>query len=131
MLDDRVASCSPLGGVQLAARKSQLVDHADEGTRSHRGPDAQDSHADHPTSRLGDDDRRGWNVEQVAQDVGVPVPGSGSGAIMRHEADGGVEIGRSGATDVNLHEAPKGVIGRATRSGRCRTARGEDTTIER
>jgi hypothetical protein len=125
MLDDRVGSMSLLGGVQLATRESQLVDNADERTRSHRGPDAQDSHADHSTSGLGDDDRRRRDIEEVAQEVGVRRPGIPIGAIMSHKADGGVEIGRSGAADVNLHEGPqrgmraydlqRGAAGRPTR----------------
>jgi len=107
VLDDCIASISPLGGVQLASREPQLVDHADEWTRSHGGPDAQDSHADHPMSGLGDDDRRGRDIEQVAQEVCVLGPGSRIGARVRNEANGGVEIGRSGAADVNLHEGPQ------------------------
>ena len=107
MLDDRIAGMTPLGGVQLASRESQLVDHADEGARSHGGPDAQDSHADHPTFGLGDDDRRGRNIEQIAKEVGVLGPGFRIGAVVRNEANGGVEIGRSGAADVNLHEGPQ------------------------
>jgi hypothetical protein len=106
VLDDRIAGLSPLGGVQLASHDPKLVDHADEGTRSHGGPDAQNAYADHATSGLGDDDRRGRDIEQVAQEFGVPWPGSRIGAIMRYKADGGVEIGRSGAADVNLHEGP-------------------------
>ena len=121
MLDDCVAGIPLFGGVQLASRESQLVDNADEGTRSHRGPDAQDSHADHPTSGLCDDDRRGRDIEQVTQEVGVRRPGIPIGAIMSHKADGGVEIGRSGAADVNLHEGPQRGNGRATRSERCWT----------
>ena len=117
MLDDRVAGIPLFGGVQLASRESQLVDNADEGTRSHGGPDAQDSHADYPTSGLGDDNRRGRDIEQVAQEVGVRWPGNPIGAIMSHKADGGVEIGWSGAADVNLHEGPQRGNGRATRSG--------------
>ena len=117
MLDDRVAGIPLFGGVQLASRESQLVDNADEGTRSHGGPDAQDSHADYPTSGLGDDNRRRRDIEQVAQEVGVRWPGIPIGAIMSHKADGGVEIGWSGAADVNLHEGPQRGNGRATRSG--------------
>ena len=88
----------------------------------------EDSHADYPTSGLGDDDRRGRDIEQVAQEVGVRRSGIPIGAIMSHKADGGVEIGRSGAADVNLHEGPQRGNGRATRSGRCWTTRPEDTT---
>ena len=117
MLDDRVAGTPLFGGVQLASRKAQLVDSADEGTRSHGGPDAQDSHADYPTSGLGDDNRRGRDIEQVAQEVGVRRSGIPIGAIMSHKADGGVEIGRSGAADVNLHEGPQRGNGRATAAG--------------
>jgi hypothetical protein len=36
---------------------------------------------------------------------------------MSHKADGGVEIGRSGAADVNLHEGPQRGNGRATAAG--------------
>ena len=104
MLDDRVGGTPLFGGVQFASRKSQLVDSADEGTRSHGGPDAQDCHADDPTSGLGDDDRRRRDIEQVAQEIGVRRPNIPIGAIMSHKADGGVEIGRSGAADVNLHD---------------------------
>jgi hypothetical protein len=107
VLDDGIAGTSPLGGVQLASREPQLVDHADEGTRSHRGPDAQDSHADDSPFRLGDGDRRGGNVKQVAQELGVLGPGSRIGAVVPDEADGGIEIGRAGAADVNLHEGPQ------------------------
>ena len=107
MLDDRIAGLPPLGGVQLASLEPQLVDDADEGTRSHGGPDAQDSHADHATSGLGDDDRRRRDIEQVAQEVGVLGPGCRTGAVMSQKADGGVEIGRLGAADVNLHEGPQ------------------------
>ena len=107
MLDDCIAGMTPLGGVQLASRKSQLVDHADEGTRSHGGPDAEDSHADDSPSGLGDGDRRGRDIEQVAQEFGVLGPGFRIGASVRDKADGGVEIGRSGAADVNLHEGPQ------------------------
>jgi hypothetical protein len=112
MLDDDIAGLSSLGGVQRVFREAQLVDHADEGTRSHGGPDAQDSQPDHSTSGLGDDDRRRRDVEEVAQEVGVSRPGSRIGAIACQKADGGVEIGRSGAADVNLHEGPhKGYAG--------------------
>jgi hypothetical protein len=121
MLDDRIAGMPLLGGVQLASREPQLVDNADEGTRSHGGPDAQDSHADDSTSGLGDDDRRRRDIEQVAQEVGVRRPNIPIGAIMGHKADGGVEIGWSGAADVNLHEGPRWGYGRTTRSGRCWT----------
>lgn len=107
VLDDRIAGKPHLGGVQLRFREPQLVDNADEGTRSHGGPDAQDSHADDPTSGLGDDNRRGWDIEQIAQEVGVRRPVDPIGAIMSHKADGGVEIGRSGAADVNLHDGPQ------------------------
>ena len=107
VLDDLIAGIPPLGGVQLASRDSHLVDNADEGTRSHGGPDAQDSHANQATSGLGDDDRRGRDVEQVAKEVAVVGPGSRSGAVMCQQADGGVEIGRSGAADVNLHVGPQ------------------------
>jgi hypothetical protein len=104
VLDDRIACIPLLGGVQLASRESQLVDNADEGTRSHGGPDAQDSHADDSTSGLGDDNGRRRDIEQVAQEFAVRRPSIPIGAIMSHKADGGVEIGRSGAADVNLHE---------------------------
>jgi hypothetical protein len=131
MLDDRVGGMPLLGGVQLASRESQLVDDADERTRSHGGPDAQDSHADHSMSGFGDDDRRGRDIEQIAKEVGVRRPGIPIGAIMSHKADGGVEIGRSGAADVNLHEGPQ----RGMRA--CDSQRAllddprEDTTIRR
>ena len=129
MLDDRVAGMSPLGGIQLASREPHLVDHADEGTRSHGGPDAQDSHADHATSGLGDDDRRGRDIEQVAKEVGVPGPGPRTGAVMSQKADGGVEIGWSGAADVNLHEGPQeGYTGVRLAAGRCWTTQPQDTT---
>lgn len=121
VLDDRIAGMPHLGGVQFRSREPQLVDNADEGTRSHGGPDAQDSHADDSTSGLGDDDRRGRDIEQIAQEVGVRRPVAPIGAIMSHKADGGVEIGRSGAADVNLHEGPQRGNGRATRSERCWT----------
>ena len=62
VLDDCIACIPPLGGVQLASRDPKLVDHADEGTRSHGGPDAQNPHAYHATSGLGDDDRRGRDI---------------------------------------------------------------------
>ena len=121
MLDDRIAGIPHLGGVQFRSREPQLVDNADEGTRSHGGPDAQDSHADYPTSGLGDDNRRGRDIEQIAKEVGVRRPIGPIGAIMSHKADGGVEIGRSGAADVNLHEGPQRGNGRTTRSERCWT----------
>ena len=112
MLDDRIAGMPLLGGVQFASREPQLVDNADERTRSHGGPDAQDSHADDSTSGLGDDDRRGRDIEQIAKEVGVRRPLGPIGAIMSHKADGGVEIGRSGAADMNLHEGtPAGYAG--------------------
>ena len=50
---------------------------------------------------------------------------------MSHKADGGVEIGRSGAADVNLHEGPQRGNGRATRSGALLDDPPEDTTIRR
>jgi len=112
VLDDRIAGMPLFGGVQFASREPQLVDNADERTRSHGGPDAQDSHADDSTSGLGDDDRRGRDIEQIAKEVGVRRPVGPIGAIMSHKADGGVEIGRSGAADVNLHEGtPAGYAG--------------------
>ena len=132
MLDDRVAGVAPLGGVQLRPRQTQLVDDADERARSQRRPDAQDSQADHPSSGLGDEDRRGGDVQEVAEEVGVPVPGSVIGLGIRHQSDGGVEISRSGGADENLHLGPqRGVCGRAIRSGCCWTTRRKDTTIGR
>ena len=131
MLDDRIAGMPHLGGVQFRSREPQLVDNADEGTRSHGGPDAQDSHADDSTPGLGDDDRRGRDMEQIAKEVGVRRSVVPIGAIMSHKADGGVEIGRSGAADVNLHEGPQ----RGMRA--CDSQRAllddppEDTTIRR
>ena len=107
MLDDCIACVAPAGGIQLRPCEPQLVDHADEGTGSHRWPDAEDSHADHLTFGLGDDDRRGGNIEEVAQEVGVPVPVHRIVAVGRDESNGGVEIGRSGVADVNLHEDPQ------------------------
>ena len=100
---------SPFGGVQRRClRDSQLVDNADEGTGPYRGPDGEDSHADHSSLDLGDDDRRGGNEEQGAQVVGVVALVSLS-ARLRKNADGGVEIGETGAADVYLHE---GLIGK-------------------
>ena len=131
VLDDRIAGMSPLGGVQLASREPQLVDHADEGTRSHGGPDAQDSHADHPTSGLGDDERRGGDIEEVAQEVGVLVPCSRIDVGGSHKADGGVEIGRSGAADVNLHEGPHGGIWACDSQRALLDDPQQDTTITR
>ena len=106
MLDDRVGNPSPVGGVQVHSRQAQLVDDADEGTGTHRWPEGEDSHANHPTLGLGDDDRRGGNEEQVAQIVGVVALGSRIGLVVRQQSDGGVEIGQSGAADVNLHKGP-------------------------
>jgi hypothetical protein len=128
MLDDRIACVAPAGGVQLCPCEPQLVDHADEGTGSHRWPDAEDSNADHLAFGLGDDDRRGGNIEEVAQEVGVPVPVYLIVAVGRDESNGGVEIGRSGVADVNLHETPSGVYGRAIAAGCCWTTRRKDTT---
>ena len=106
MLDDLVGNPAPVGGVQRRLRQAQLVDDADEGTGPHRWPDGEDSHADHSSFGLGDDDRRGGNEEQVAQVVRVVALGSRIGLVARQQADGGVEIGQSGAADVNLHEGP-------------------------
>ena len=117
MLDDCIAGVAPIGGVQPLSRQTQLVDQADKGTGSHRWPDAQDPHANHLPFGLGDDDRRGGDVEEVAKEVGVLVPGFRIGPVGRHESDGGVEIGRSGVSDVNLHEGPQRGYGRAIRSG--------------
>jgi hypothetical protein len=131
VLDDGIAGIALLGGVQLACCEPQLVDNADERARSHGGPDAQDSHADDSTPGLGDDDRRGRDIEQIAKEVGVRRSVVPIGAIMSHKADGGVEIGRSGAADVNLHEGPQ----RGMRA--CDSQRAllddppEDTTIPR
>jgi len=128
MLDDRVGNPSPFGGVQFHSRQAQLVDDADEGTGPHRWPEGEDSHANHPTFGLGDNDRRGGNEEQVAQIVGVVALGSRIGLVARQQSDGGVEIGQSGAADVNLHKGPQRGYGRAIAASVLLDDPSEDTT---
>ncbi len=110
MLDDVVGGTAPVGGVQRRwLRGPQLVDDSDEGTRSHRGPNGEDSDANDSSIRLGDDDRRGGDEQEVAQVVGrVLALVRRFGLATRQQADGGVEIGESGAADVNLHESLSG-----------------------
>ena len=117
VLDEIVGGLSPFGGAQRPFHHGQLVDHADERSRSHRWPDGEDSHAHHASFALGDDNRRRGNEEQVTQVVGVVARGSRIGAIVRQQADGSIEIGQTGASDVNLQGAPsqRGLV--AIRSG--------------
>ena len=125
MLDDCVGDPSSLGGVlHLCLGDSQLVDNADEGTRPHRWPDGENTHADHSSINLGNGDRRGWNEEQVAQVVDVVTPAS-LVVIMRKHADDGIEIGHTGAADVYLHV---GLIGSGSQTGMLRDDPPEDTT---
>ena len=128
MLDDRVGNPSPVGGVQFHSRQAQLVDDADEGTGPHRWPEGEDSHANHSTLGLGDHDGRGGNEEQVAQIVGVVALGSRIGLVARQQSNGGVEIGQSGAADVNLHEGPHRGYGRAIAASVLLDDPSEDTT---
>src|SRR5690606_7676049 len=54
VIDDLVDDPTPVGIVKLRLpRDSQLVDDADEGTRSHRWPDGENTHADDPSIGLG------------------------------------------------------------------------------
>ena len=110
VLDELVGNSPPFGGIQLRPSEAQLVDDSDEGTRSYRGPDGEDSRANHSTVCLGDDDRRGGNEEQVAEKVGVVPSGIWILATGRQKADGGIEIGQAGASDVNLHEVASGAM---------------------
>ena len=96
MLDDVVGGASPLGGVQRRFRGPELVDNADEGTRSHRWPDGEDSHAHHSSLCLGDDDRRGGDEEEVAEEVCLAASGVWIGVGARKDANGGVQIGQAG-----------------------------------
>ena len=71
----RAASALPaVRSVSVSRCGGQLVDHTDEGTRANRGTDREDSQADDPALRLGDDDRRGRDKEQAAQPIGVVAP---------------------------------------------------------
>jgi hypothetical protein len=103
VLDEIVGNLPPVGDRQRRSH-AHLVDHTDERTRSHRWPDGEDSHPHDASLRLGDDDRRGGNEEQVAEKVGVVASGLWICAIARQQADGGIEIGQAGASDVNLQE---------------------------
>ena len=104
MLDNPVGNSSPVGGAQVCSLcDSELVDNADEGTRPHRWPDGKDAYAHHASLALGNGNRRRRNEEQVAQVVDV-VAGPLVIDVARKRAYGGVEIGETGASDVNLHE---------------------------
>jgi hypothetical protein len=125
VLDDCVGNSSPLGGVQQRClRDSQLVDDSDEGTRPHRGPDGEDSCADHASLELCDGDRRCGNEEQVAQVVDVVTPAFLI-VIARKNADSGDEIGMTGAADVYLHV---GLIGSGSQTSVLLDDPIEDTT---
>ncbi len=125
MLDDLVGDPTPVGGFQhRRSRDSQLVDDTDEGTRSHRGPQGEDSDPHDLPINFRGDDRRGRDEEQVTQIIGVVAPGLGIGAAKRKNADCGVKIGESGVADVNLHEGLSGAI----RSERAADDPTEDTT---
>ena len=126
MLDDLVGNPAPVGGLQQRrSRDSQLVDDTDEGTRSHRGPQGENSDSHDLPIRIRRDDGRGGNVEQVAQVVSVVAPGLRIGVVKRKDADGGVKIGESGGADVNLHEGLSGAI----RSERAADDPTEDSTV--
>ena len=107
VLDEVVGGASPLGGVQQRFCGPELVDDTDERSRPHRWPDGEDSHADHSSLGLGNDDRCGGNEEKVAQEVGVAASGVWIGVGARKDANGGVEIGQAGAADVNLQGRPQ------------------------
>lgn len=128
MLDDLIAGVAPIGGVQPFTRQAQLVDHADERTGSHGRPDAQDSEPHDPAPGLGDDDRRGGDVEEVAEEVDVIAPAFVIGPVRRQQSDGGIEIGRSGVADESLQRGPQRGFGRAIGSRCCWTTRAQDTT---
>ena len=129
MLDDHVGNSSPLGGAQLVRSCCpQLVDDADEGARPYRGPDGEDSHADHASLLFGHGDRRRGNEEQVAQVVDViarPVLVIG---VAGKDAGDGRKVGRASASDVNLHEGLSGTgriereAGRPTRENTTETS---------
>ena len=106
MLDELVGNSPPFGGVQLRSSQAHLVDDSDEGTRSHRGPDGEDSRANHPSVCLGHENRGRGNEEQVTQEVGVVALAERIGIGAGKNAGGGVEIGQSGAADVNLQRGP-------------------------
>ena len=108
MLDDHVGNCLPVGGRRTRSLQSQLVDDSDEGTRSHRWPDGQDSDADDSPLGFGDDDRRGRNGEKLAQEADVPTLGIRLGTVDRHEANGSVEISVPSGSNVYLQARPLG-----------------------
>ena len=129
VLDDVVGGASPLGGVQRRFRGPELVDNADEGTRSHRWPDGEDSHAHHSSLCLGDDDRRGGDEEEVAEEVCLAACGVWIG-VARKDANGGVQIGQAGAADVNLQRRPQvRFAASAARTARRRIPRSADEPL--
>lgn len=104
MLDDLVGDTASRGGVQCGRRcGSHLVDHADEWAASHRRPYGEDSDSDHLAVRLGDDDRRGGDEEEVAEEVRRILARPGLDVGRRDESGGGIEIRESGAADAELH----------------------------
>lgn len=104
MLDEIVGNPAQFGGVQCRSIETQLVDDADEWTGSHRWPDGKDSHANHASFGLRDENRRGGDEEQGSQVVNVVALGVRTRVGVRKDADGGVKIGQTGGADVNLHE---------------------------
>jgi hypothetical protein len=112
VLDDRDTNAAPLRGVcdrrgaprpSTCGIHSELIDDADERTRTDRGTDREDPDADDPAIRLGDDHGGRRHEEEVAEPIGVLALLIRIGRVPHQDADGGVDIGQAGAADVILH----------------------------
>jgi hypothetical protein len=103
MLDQMVDDRLPIGVARPdAGGHSELVDHADERSGSDRGPDGQYAEPKDAAIGLRDEDRRGWDEQEVPKVIGLVTPGT-DGVDCEH-AHRSVEVCETGDADVNLHQ---------------------------
>jgi len=87
---------------------TQVVDDTDEWPGAYGGTDREDPDPHQASFCSGNDDRCRRNEEQVAKAIRVAARRLGVDWPGRKHAHGGVDIGKAGAADGNLHSEPLG-----------------------